>query len=503
MSTGTEKNESSWEPDEKCALCAQGDVDPDIHGHKVILNGWILHEFCVVFSTILVEQATAENINKVSSVPDITYIIWKAEKTHCFVCGKRGASITCAQAGCDRSFHLPCASEGECVTQYFDEFRSFCREHRPLQETEGEAVPAPDNTCIICTDPVGDCVSYSTMVCPVCERAFHRACIQGQAMNAGIFFFSCPHCRDLQCFSATMRWMGIRIPTRYPTWDEEYGYESEPESHSRCDASECRYPRGREQAETVGPWELLICSSCAARGTHRRCSHLSRSTATWVCDTCAGEGTASSSHLDSAGPSTASTQGLGPTQRSSQGSEAPELSTSSTSSWAPSEPAHSSNAPQSSAPDFASQGTPRSSRPSRAAGNNVRSRRGERAQTRSRYPLRCHTPDSPSRPRTRRGSGRRATTPSAKSGTHSCTQRGALCSSRDSTVAYRSRRTQPGWARTRSHSPLEQRADESRSRIRRGCRSQFRQRGPDQGRSRSQLPRQAHNNSRPQRQRRN
>ncbi|OXB53533.1 hypothetical protein ASZ78_016182, partial [Callipepla squamata] len=353
-----------------CALCGRGDVDPDIHGHKVILNGWILHEFCVVFSTTPVEQAMSENINEVSHVPDLTCLLSEAEKTHCFVCGKRGASISCAQAGCDRSFHLPCASEGECVTQYFDtfssaecqpavpvscalprgagpaaqalglplmgaallcsfqhcfvcgkrgasiscaqagcdrsfhlpcasegecvtqyfdKFRSFCREHRPQQEVE--AVPVPDTTCIMCMDPVGDCVSYGTMVCPACKSAwFHRACVQKQAMNAGIFFFSCPLCRDICFFLGEMRFVGIRIPPRFPTWEDDEEFELEPWSHSRCDASECRYRYGREEAARSGPWELLVCSSCAARGTHRRCSDLSRSTTTWVCDQCVEEG---------------------------------------------------------------------------------------------------------------------------------------------------------------------------------------------------------------------
>ncbi len=42
---------------------------------------------------------------------------------HCFICGETGAPITCAEAGCEHSFHLPCAREGDCVTQYFGEYR--------------------------------------------------------------------------------------------------------------------------------------------------------------------------------------------------------------------------------------------------------------------------------------------------------------------------------------------------------------------------------------------
>ena len=41
----------------------------------------------------------------------------------CCVCGERGAAITCAQGGCERSFHLPCAKDGQCVTQFFREHR--------------------------------------------------------------------------------------------------------------------------------------------------------------------------------------------------------------------------------------------------------------------------------------------------------------------------------------------------------------------------------------------
>ena len=39
------------------------------------------------------------------------------------------------------------------------------------------------------------------------------------------------------------------------------------------------------------PWGLLLCSSCAAQGTHRHCSNLSQSTASWECNACAGEDT--------------------------------------------------------------------------------------------------------------------------------------------------------------------------------------------------------------------
>ncbi|XP_021243483.1 uncharacterized protein LOC110394125 isoform X1 [Numida meleagris] len=254
--------------------------------------------------------------------------------------------------------------------------------------------------------------------------------LQGQATCTGINCFQCPLCRDKNKFKSEMFIMGIRIPVREPTWEDNNAYAALGDRHRRCDVSKCLYPRGREQAEGEGPWQLLLCSSCAAEGTHRHCSYLSNTTDTWECNTCASVGNASSDTLDS----TASQQGLGP----SHGSVAPE---SSISSQAALGPAHSSGVPegssQSSQPRTdqrtihfrlhqdeniynqlhghhesscaaalwgaaerwtqisASQGASGSSRDSPAVGSH-RSRQGAGARTRSRSPLQSQAPDSQS-----------------------------------------------------------------------------------------------------------
>ncbi|NXR16267.1 G2E3 ligase, partial [Semnornis frantzii] len=205
----------------------------------------------------------------------------------CCGCHQSGATITCSETGCDVSFHLPCATRDGCVTQYFRAYRAFCREHRPRQEVA--AVPEDDSTCLMCTDPLDNQLSYRTMACPACEHAwFHRECIQAQALHAGFFRFHCPACRDQNAFLPEMLNLGIRIPLRLvmPSWEDLEDLQQLVERHSRCDASECLCPGGREQAEAGGPWQLLLCSSCAAEGTHRRCSHLRRSTNSWECSTC-------------------------------------------------------------------------------------------------------------------------------------------------------------------------------------------------------------------------
>ncbi|KAF2975092.1 hypothetical protein EK904_004147 [Melospiza melodia maxima] len=125
-----------------------------------------------------------------------------------------GATITCCQTGCDRTFHLPCAPDGQCVTQYFGAYRSFCWEHRPQQALRPR--PSQDNTCTICLDTVEDNISYKTMACPACQDArFHRHCIQRLALHAGIDF-RCPRCLKQEPFMTEMLTMGIRLSKRLP-----------------------------------------------------------------------------------------------------------------------------------------------------------------------------------------------------------------------------------------------------------------------------------------------
>ncbi|XP_072186656.1 uncharacterized protein [Excalfactoria chinensis] len=500
-----------------CVFCGQVDADSGILGRKKWMVGFYVHEFCAAFTNGLCGRNRG-NSRMMFLVKDLGCTVREAEQRLCFVCGSSRASITCAEPGCERSFHLPCAYEGQCVTQYFGEFRAFCWEHRPQQAAQ--AAPEPDTTCIICMEPVGDSRSYGTMVCPACQQAwFHRACIQRMALCSERRSFQCPNCRDAKAFHRDLLTVGIRIPERMPTRDDTNAYAALAVWHRRCVASDCLYPHGRARSGE-GPWELLLCSSCAARGTHRRCAYLSDSTTGWECNACAGEGTASSTGSGLAGLDTTSQQEL----QTSQSSVTPESGSSDTTSQAPSEPANRSSVPESSSlssqrrPEWrrlcwrlhrmddscqesqgccgsthnaalrASQGTSRSSRHCPALGYNLRCRQGQRARTRSRSPLQRRAPASPSRPQRHRGSRQRAS-PGAQSCTRSYATPAAPGSSRASTTAHGSPSRHPGRARTRSRSPLRRRAAETDSQPRRRRTSRARRRGPAQGRSRSREPR--------------
>ncbi|XP_017664631.1 PREDICTED: G2/M phase-specific E3 ubiquitin-protein ligase-like isoform X2 [Lepidothrix coronata] len=234
---------------------------------------------------------------------------------------KMGATITCWKTGCDRSFHLPCAPQGECVTQFFGLYRSFCWEHRPRQAVQ--ARPRQNNTCSICLDTVEDKTSYKTMVCPACQDAhFHRHCIQRLALHAGTCF-RCPCCQNQELFLMEMLTMGIRISKRPPSWESDPAVGALDQRHSRCDASTCLCPGGRKHTEEEGPWELLLCSSCAAEGTHRHCSSLASSTSSWECKGCAGTETGSTDNSELVRPNTSSQAASGLCHASSSFSRHP------------------------------------------------------------------------------------------------------------------------------------------------------------------------------------
>ncbi|RLV62589.1 hypothetical protein DV515_00019152, partial [Chloebia gouldiae] len=298
-------------------LCRRDEADLDICGDKLEKCGLCAHVFCLFFATLLFRQENLR-VGIMGFLPrDILITVRRAAQKRCCVCGQRGATIMCSKESCGRWFHLPCAKEGRCITQYIPYYRSFCPVHRLEQDVE--VTPEPGTDCPICMEPVEDRKTYRTLVCPTCKRAwFHRDCIQGLAMRAGALYLQCPLCRDQEAFTVEMFTLGIRIPFRLPTWEENDAYADLGERHSRCDARDCLYPGGREEAEEDGPWELLLCSSCAAEGTHRRCSGLENCVESWECDSCAGPGRASRDKPELSGPSLTTQSGLEPAHSSSE-----------------------------------------------------------------------------------------------------------------------------------------------------------------------------------------
>ncbi|CAM9105238.1 unnamed protein product [Bubo scandiacus] len=113
-----EEEEAPNSMEEACVLCGRAAADPVLCGQKINIEDFCAHFFCLIFASELFYWQDEESGMVAFDPNDICRTVVQAAQKKCFVCGESGAAITCCQEGCDRSFHLPCAMEGECITQY-------------------------------------------------------------------------------------------------------------------------------------------------------------------------------------------------------------------------------------------------------------------------------------------------------------------------------------------------------------------------------------------------
>ncbi|XP_072210010.1 PHD finger protein 7-like [Excalfactoria chinensis] len=280
--------------EEGCGLCQRTDQNPEIYGETCRQDGLCVHENCLYHASGLYQHGADEEGFFGFLLPDIQQHLQRVAQQTCCICRRRGASVRCHHRRCSRTFHYPCGTERRCVSQFFGEYRSFCWQHRPTQQVQPPRQQHP--SCIICLQEVYTRPSYNTLVCPSCSNArFHRSCIQGQALHAALHHFRCPNCQEMPNFQTEMLRLGIKIPDRDAAWEMEEGaYHELHVQHSRCDANVCLCPQGREHSENVGPWRMLLCSSCGSCGTHQQCSAVAEDAESWECSGCSSVSTAPS-----------------------------------------------------------------------------------------------------------------------------------------------------------------------------------------------------------------
>lgn len=56
--------------------------------------------------------------------------------------------------------------------------------------------------------------------------------------------------------------------------------------HNRCDANECRCPKGREYTQKSGKWQYYRCYFCGSVGTHAACRDDDKSNESFGCREC-------------------------------------------------------------------------------------------------------------------------------------------------------------------------------------------------------------------------
>ncbi|XP_017695020.1 PREDICTED: PHD finger protein 7-like isoform X2 [Lepidothrix coronata] len=117
------KEQAPEEREPACLLCQRSEADPDICGQKSFVLGLCVHKFCLFFVSnspdCPVQRLEDWDIDK-REIPDI---VSQAAQQSCCICGQSRAAIPCWVRHCDLSFHLPCAKQGGCVTEFMPPYR--------------------------------------------------------------------------------------------------------------------------------------------------------------------------------------------------------------------------------------------------------------------------------------------------------------------------------------------------------------------------------------------
>ncbi|XP_058277101.1 G2/M phase-specific E3 ubiquitin-protein ligase isoform X3 [Hirundo rustica] len=272
-----------------CVLCGRTDDCPEKYGEKrtYVEYNLTVHYYCLLMSSGIWQRGGEDEGVDGFLITDIKKEVNRAAKLKCNICKKKGASIGCVTPKCKRSYHFPCGLQRECIFQFMEDFKSYCWEHRPVQEFVDKE-PRGASQCTICLDLVEHLPLYTVLKSPCCKNAwFHRECLQYQALSAGIFFFRCTVCNNKDKFQKEMLRMGIHIPERDASWElEENAYQDLLHCYQHCDVRRCLCKKGRDYNEPDSKWEIKRCQYCGSRGTHLACSSMKSWEQNWECTEC-------------------------------------------------------------------------------------------------------------------------------------------------------------------------------------------------------------------------
>jgi len=208
----------------------------------------------------------------------------------CTYCKQSGALVGCHKTRCPCSYHLTCGMNNGCLMQFYDSFRSYCNQHRPLQYFVKEMIGLTVD-CPVCRDDIEICdkvVPNEILVTECCNMTpIHRKCIQSQADASG-YFFRCPMCNNEKKYNSIMKIMGVNIPQRDAAWEKDGYYDELLEEYWKCDVPICLCEEGpTHDSRNKDQWDLLKCHTCGQSGAHPSClGYDKKGPKAWQCRSC-------------------------------------------------------------------------------------------------------------------------------------------------------------------------------------------------------------------------
>jgi len=135
------------------------------------------HYFCLLFSSGLGQRGEEKDGIKGFLVSDIKREVRRGSRLKCVYCRKKGATVGCAEQRCKKSYHPICGKNHNSLYQFFDQFKSFCKEHRPLQNVkkmESLKANSANSNCTICQEKIVRKATFKTLWVPCCSSFFSQ-----------------------------------------------------------------------------------------------------------------------------------------------------------------------------------------------------------------------------------------------------------------------------------------------------------------------------------------
>ncbi|XP_006818907.1 uncharacterized protein LOC100378474 [Saccoglossus kowalevskii] len=244
-----------------------------------------VHYYCLLFASGLSQGGDDNDGIQGFLIPDILKETRRGLRLKCSHCPHRGATIGCVVPKCKIKFHYMCGVANQALSQFFGQFNSYCKEHRPQQVVT--TVSKKKCVCPICMCKVSCIPANDVLKTPCCKNTWiHRECVQRQALNAG-YFFRCATCNNKDDFQHEMIQFGIYVPEQDASWElEDNAFQDLLERHNNCDVTECLCPQGRDYSKIRSKWEIILCHMCGSAGTHIECSGFKTAMVEWVCLEC-------------------------------------------------------------------------------------------------------------------------------------------------------------------------------------------------------------------------
>lgn len=286
------KTLTSFPKGQKCQLCLTAKVDPEALGNICQTADVIVHYFCLLLASKIQQKGTDKQGILGFFSRDIKKEIKRGSTIVCNYCKKNGATVICSRENCHLNFHVPCAQQKGSLHQFFNQFKSFCEKHKPIQKIPATLKKRRDLECVLCCSHIKFNVRSheDDPIWPTCckpQALLHKRCLQHFATSSG-YYFKCPFCSNKEEFHKGMKNFGIFIPEQEASWETEpNAYRELLERDISCDSVRCRCPRGRVYSVRNSKWFLEACVLCGASGRHRGCMSEKIMPETYECDVCA------------------------------------------------------------------------------------------------------------------------------------------------------------------------------------------------------------------------